>query len=81
MAPAELLTRIQEDLRRGRFTSEAAVSQGVVLPLLHELGWPVFNTHVVWPEYSLEGGRVDFALCHPPDRPAIFVEVKRVGQA
>jgi len=81
MALAELLRRIQEDLRRGRFTSEAAVSQGVVLPLLHELGWPVFNTHVVWPEYSLEGGRVDFALCHPPDRPAIFVEVKRVGQA
>ena len=81
MALAELLKRIQEDLRRGRFTSEAAVSQGVVLPLLHELGWPVFNTHVVWPEYSLEGGRVDFALCHPLDRPAIFVEVKRVGQA
>ena len=81
MALAELLKRIQEDLRRGRFTSEAAVSQGVVLPLLHELGWPVFDTHVVWPEYSLEGGRVDFALCHPPDRPAIFVEVKRVGQA
>lgn|SRR5574337_95297 len=81
MALAELLKRIQEDLRRGRFTSEAAVSQGVVLPLLHELGWPVFNAHVVWPEYSLEGGRVAFALCHPPDRPVIFVEVKRVGQA
>lgn len=81
MALADLLKRIQEELRRGRFTSEAAVSQGVALPLPHELGWPVFDTHVVWPEYSLEGGRVDFALCHPPDRPAIFVEVKRVGLA
>ena len=81
MSLAEFLGRMQEDLRRGRFISEAAVSQGVVLPLLHELGWPVFNTHVVWPEYSLEGGRVDFALCHPPDRPVVFMEVKRVGQA
>jgi len=45
------------------------------------LGWPVFDTHVVWPEYTAGGGRVDYALCSPPDRPVIFVEVKRVGQA
>jgi predicted type IV restriction endonuclease len=77
----EILVQIQDDLRRGRFTSEAAVSQGVVLPLLHELAWPVFDTHVVWPEFPIPDGRVDFALCHPRDRPVIFLEVKRVGQA
>ena len=77
----ELLERIKNDLQFGRFTSEAAVSQGIVLPILNELGWPVFGTHVVWPEYTAGGGRVDYALCNPPDRPVIFIEVKRVGQA
>ena len=31
---------------------------------------------VVAPEYSLEGRRVDFALCHPAGKPLVFVEVK-----
>jgi len=75
------LIKIIEALREGRFTSEAAVSQGVVLPVLNMLGWPVFDTSIVIPEYTLEGKRVDFALCHPANRPAIFIEVKRVGLA
>jgi len=33
----------------------------------------------VVPEFSLEGRRVDFALCHPASRPSVFVEVKKVG--
>jgi predicted type IV restriction endonuclease len=73
------IERVRERLRRGEFTSEASVSQGIVLPALHELGWPVFETSVVVPEYSLEGRRVDFALCHPPSRPSVFIEVKKVG--
>lgn len=81
MTLKELLDGKKNDLRYGRFTSEAAVSQGIVLPLLNELGWPVFDTHVVWPEYATGEGRVDYALCSPPDCPVIFVEVKRVGQA
>lgn len=55
------------------------MSQGVVLPTLNILGWPVFDTSIVIPEFSLESRRVDFALCHPANRPAIFIEVKRVG--
>ncbi len=73
------LDQIKGALRQGRFTSEAAVSQGIVLPTLHALGWPVFDTSIVVPEYSVESRRVDFALCHPANRPAVFVEVKRVG--
>lgn len=75
------LANIRNALREGRFTSEAAVSQGVVLPTLHALGWPVFDTAIVIPEFSLEGRRVDYALCHPAKRPSIFIEVKRVGLA
>ncbi len=79
MMKAEI-ERIQGNLRRGRFANEAAVSQGIVLPTLQALGWPVFDTMVVAPEYALEGRRVDYALCEKPDRPKVFVEVKGVGQ-
>lgn len=71
---------IRAGLRSGRFANEAAVSQGIVLRLLSELGWPTFDTSVVWPEYTLQGRRVDFALCHPPSKAKVFVEVKQIGQ-
>jgi len=51
---------INKRLQRGKFISEAAVSQGILLPVLHELGWPVFDTSIVIPEFSLEGRRVDY---------------------
>ena len=76
----EHIKEIQDALRAGRFLNESAVSQGIVLRLLQALEWPVFDSEVVCPEYSLEGRRVDFALCHPKGKPAIFIEVKQVGQ-
>ena len=76
----ETVDRIRASLRSGQFTNEASVSQGVVLSVLQELDWPVFNTSVVVPEYSVESGRVDYALCDGEGRPKIFLEVKRVGQ-
>lgn len=79
MALANHIEKVREGLRVGRFTSEAAVSQGILLPALHGLGWPVFDTSIVIPEFSVEGRRVDYALCHPENRPSVFVEVKKVG--
>jgi predicted type IV restriction endonuclease len=73
------IEKVRQGLREGRFTSEAAVSQGILLPSLHHLGWPVFDTSIVIPEFSVEGRRVDYALCHPENRPYVFIEVKRVG--
>lgn len=75
----EFIKKIKELLKHNTFKSEAAVSQGILLPALHELGWPVFNSSVVIPEYSVEGRRVDYALCHPATRPSVFIEVKNVG--
>lgn len=72
---------IRKSLRDGRFTSEAAVSQGIVLPVLQGLGWPVFDPAQVIPEYSVQGRRVDFALCNLIGDPQVFVEVKKVGSA
>jgi predicted type IV restriction endonuclease len=78
---SEDIESIRQDLAAGLFQNEAAVSQGIVQRLLGGLGWPTYNTHVVWPEYSTENRRVDYALCHPVSKPCIFIEVKRVGQA
>jgi predicted type IV restriction endonuclease len=50
---------IRVGIRAGRFSNEASVSQGIVLRLLHALGWPSYDTDAVWPEYSLSGRRVD----------------------
>lgn len=49
------------------------------MPALHELGWPVFDTCIAIPEFSVEGRRIDYALCHPENRPSVFIEVKKVG--
>ncbi len=76
----EHIDDIRIDLRKEVFVNEASVSQGIVLRLLHALGWPGYNTQVIIPEYPVEGGRVDFALCHPPLEPLVFIEVKQVGQ-
>lgn len=72
---------VRAGLRAGRYANEAAVSQGIVLRLLGALGWPTYETQVVCPEYSLSGRRVDYALCHPANKPVAFIEVKQVGQS
>ena len=75
------IEEIRVGIKAGSFSNEAAVSQGIVLRLLHALDWPPYDTQIIWPEYSLEGRRVDFALCHPRGKPIAFVEVKQIGQS
>lgn len=75
------IIEIRNNLKSGRYANEAAVSQGIVQRLLHALGWPVYNTDIVSPEFSLEGKRVDFALCHPIRKPIVFIEVKQIGKS
>ena len=73
------ILRLKDDIRAGNLVSEAAVSQGAVLPILQALGWPVFDTKVVSPEFAIQSRAVDFALCHPPNKPVALIEVKRIG--
>ena len=80
MTLKEHVDAIRNGLREGLFTNEAQVSHGIVGRLLDALDWPRYDTQVVIPEYSVQGTRVDFALCHPQSKPVIFIEVKKVGQ-
>lgn len=75
------IEEIRAGIKAGHFSNEASVSAGIVLRLLHALSWPAYDMQVICPEYSLDGRRVDFALCHPPGKPIAFVEVKQIGQS
>ena len=77
----ETVDRIRTSLKSGQYTNEASISQGVVLPVLQALNWPIFETSVVKPEHSVKPGNVDFALCDTRKRPKILLEVKRIGRA
>jgi hypothetical protein len=61
------------------FPNEQSISQAVVLPVLSELGWDVFDASKVCPEYNVDNKRVDFALLDRPNKPAVFIEVKKLG--
>lgn len=75
------IEEIRDRLTREYFANEAQISQGVVRHLLETLGWDVHDTKVVTPEFSIERLSVDYALCHPPDKPSVLIEVKGVGNA
>ena len=80
MTLQEHIDEIRDGLNNGLFQNEASVREYIVLRVLHELGWPRYNPQVIIPEHSVGGGQVDYALCHPPSEPSVFIEVKRVGQ-
>lgn len=87
MTPAMQLEATLADivgkLKEGRFANEQSISQGIVLRVLSDLNWNVYDTNVVSPEYPTGEGRkaVDFALCEPSDKPRVFIEVKQPGGA
>ena len=58
---------------------EATTKQAIILRILSELGWNIFNTNEVKPEYSVGGRRVDYSL-RLNDVNKVFLEVKKVNE-
>ena len=69
---------ISKVLRNERLSSfsEDQAKLAIILPLLHELGWNVFNDEEVVPEYSLGRKRVDYAL-RTGNSSKVFIEAKK----
>ena len=59
---------------------ESATKQGIIQPILHYLGWNIFNIEEVTPEFAVEGGRVDYSL-RDNNQNKVFIEVKKPGEA
>ena len=58
---------------------QASTKQAVVLRLFSLLGWDIFNVDEVYPDYSVNGQSVSYAL-RAKNTNKIFIEVKRVHE-
>ena len=74
------LEDIQARLKNNQYPNEQSISQGIILRILQAIHWPIYDTQLVMPEYSIGGRRVDFALCGISNKPTIFIEVKQPGK-
>lgn len=79
MTLKEHIDDISNRLKNKEFPNEQAVRQGIIDRLLLNLGWPTYDTQIVYPEYAVGSGKVDYALCHPSSTPRVFIEAKQVG--
>lgn len=77
MGIEKLITFIESLKTNSKVSSfdEAAIKQGVILRLFDLLGWNIYDYYEVAPEFSLEGKRVDYALCIGNIN-TVFIEVK-----
>lgn len=77
----DVLERVRSNLVSRRYSNETAVREAIVLPVLQQLGWDIFDTAAVHREYPVRTRRVDYALFSGDKHPALLVEVKAVGGA
>jgi predicted type IV restriction endonuclease len=68
-------------LKQREFVNEAEVTQGVILRILNQLNWDVYDTKKVKPQFRIDNRMIDFALCSPDNKPSIIIEVKALGKA
>jgi len=59
---SEVLSQILTNLKTGRYQNEAAVRETIVLPILGNLGWQIYDPETVHREYPVQSRRVDYAL-------------------
>lgn len=76
-----LIEQIRARLEGGAYVNEAAITTGVVNPLLAQVGWDTADPFQLVPEYTVGNRRVDLALLGAGRKPAVFIEVKGVGRS
>lgn len=70
------LADIRRRLDAGVFTDTDRVTQGIVMPVLNDLGWPVFDPAIVVPGYAIGDRVVDYALLGSQSSPAVILQVE-----
>ncbi len=77
----ETLKDAVKHIRSGLLKNEAMVKLSVIVPILRGLDWDDTNPAEFVPEFSLDNGNVDYALCQENHGPMVFLEAKRLGGA
>ena len=75
----EIILDIQEKIRINYYRNEQAISSGIVLRVLGNLQWDIYDTIIVNREYQINSLRVDYALMPDKKTPQVFIEVKNMG--
>ena len=76
----QALALVIQRIRSGSLENEAQVKQAVIVPILRALDWDYTDLAEVVSEYSVDSGRVDYALLGPKGAPLVFVEAKGIGR-
>ena len=79
MSLEEVLRKAVERINSGSLTNEAQVKQAVILPILRALDWDDSDPAEFVPEFSVDNGRVDYALLRHGGGPLVFIEAKGLG--
>ncbi|MGL6298727.1 MAG: type I restriction endonuclease [Methanobacteriaceae archaeon] len=78
----EKLENLIESIKNNRAIhtrDEAAAKSGIIIPILHYLGWNVFDIDEVFPEYSVDNRKVDYSL-RLNNVNKVFIEAKRASE-
>lgn len=73
----ERLQRHNQELRQ----SEALTRSALIDPVLRALGWNTEDPDLARPEYSVSGGKADYALLSPGGKVTAFIEAKSLSQS
>jgi len=78
MTLKEHVDDIHKRLKEGGYISEMDICNRVVVRLLKELGWPIYDAWIVNFEYKVNKNskKIDLVLCEPAAKPVIFIEIK-----
>ncbi len=80
---AKVIEKIRRGISQDKYPNETAVRTQVIQPVLHALGWDVYNPDHVCAEYSLKlkttTRRIDLALCVSNRNPRCIIELKSTG--
>lgn len=77
----KLLQEIRDRLAGKAYVNEAAITHGIICPILNAIGWNSADPMQLVPEYPVPAGRVDIALLGPGQKPVVFIEAKGLGRA
>src|SRR5258708_6122556 len=70
------IVSIAERIQKNSYKNESEVREAIVVRILHDLGWDIYDPITVRREYPVEKGRVDYALFTLSNSPAVLIEVK-----